>query len=37
MGQRQGVIVAKRFIEAFVLFIGLIIPAAFVIALLAAP
>jgi hypothetical protein len=29
--------VAKRFIVAFVLFIGLIIPAAFAIALLAAP
>ena len=37
MGHRQGVTVAKRFIVAFVIFIGLIIPAAFALALLAAP
>jgi hypothetical protein len=37
MAQRQGVTVTKRFIVAFVLFIGLIIPAAFALALLAAP
>ena len=33
----RGVAVAKRFIVAFVTFIGLIIPAAFALALLVAP
>jgi hypothetical protein len=33
----QGVIVAKRFIVAFFTFIGLIIPAAFMMALLVSP
>jgi len=33
----QGVIVAKRFVVAFFTFIGLIIPAAFMMALLVSP